>query len=77
MASSVSKLPPLWYSSEQFADYWTALTSRVRQDDDLDKLFTGIMAHPLITLQKSNQSQITDDYHLTLISEEKLKADPI
>ena len=77
MAPSASKLPPLWYSSEQFADYWTALTSRVRQDDELDKLFTGIMAHPLVALQNSNRSQIEDDYHLNLISDEKLKAYPI
>ena len=40
MASSAEKLPPLWYSGEQFADYWTALASRVRQHDECDQLFT-------------------------------------
>ena len=77
MASSASdKTPPLWYSGEQFADYWTALTARVRQDDECDQLFTGTMLHPLIELQKQNQQQILD-YNLTLVSEEKLKAYPI
>ena len=78
MASTASdnKLPPLWFSSEQFADYWTALISRVRQNDDCDSLFTGKMLHPLIALQKENQQQILT-YSLTLVAEEKLKIDPI
>ena len=76
MASSSSeKLPPLWYSREQFADFWTALTSRVRQQDNCDQLFTGAMEHPLIALQRDNQQQILG-YNLTLVSEEKLKAYP-
>ena len=76
MASTASdKTPPLWYSNEQFADYWTALTSRVRQHEECDQLFTGTMKHPLIDLQSQNQKQILD-YRLTLVSEEKLKLDP-
>ena len=76
MASTApDKTPPLWFSNEQFADYWTTLTFRVRQHEECDQLFTGAMKHPLIDLQRETQKQILD-YRLTLVSEEKLKQEP-
>ena len=75
-SSSTEKLPPLCFSREQFADYWTTLISRVRQDDECDKVFTGVTQHPLIELQQKNQQQILA-YNLTLVSEAVLAVDPM
>ena len=70
------KAPPLWFSREMFADYWTALESRVRQDDDCDRVYTGTMQHPLIDLQQRNREQIRS-YNCELVSDALLLADPI
>ena len=71
------KAPPLWFSREMFADYWTALESRVRQDDDCDRVYTGTMRHPLIELQHKNRDQIRS-YNCELVTDDAmLTADPI
>ena len=74
--SSAAKAPPLWFSRELFADYWTALESRVRQDDDCDRVYSGVMPHPLIKLQHLNRDQILA-YNCELISDAVLTANPI
>ena len=74
--NSITKLPPLQFSRELFADYWTAVISRVRQDDECDKIYSGVMKHPLIALQQKNQQQILA-YHCTLVPEEVLRDNPI
>ena len=76
MASNEAKLPPLYFSREQFAYYWTSLISRIRQDDHCDKVYTGLMPHPLISLQQKSQQQIID-YQLTLLPEALLQQNPI
>ena len=68
---SVTKLPPLQFSRELFADCWTAVVSRFRQDDECDKVYSGLMRHPLIALQQQNQQQILN-YHCNLVPEEVL-----
>ena len=75
-STTLNKLPPLQFSRELFADYWTAVVSRVRQDDECDQVYSGIFPHPLISLQQSNQQQILS-YNCVLVPEEVLKADPI
>ena len=70
------KVSPLSFSRQQFADYWTALISRVRQDDDCDQVFSGSMPHPMVLFQKQNHQQILD-YGLTLIAEAVLAVNPI
>ena len=60
MASTAEKQQPLWFSRELFAAYWTALNSRVRQDENCDKVYSDIMPHPLIALQNQNHKQILD-----------------
>lgn len=70
------KPTPLSYSREQFADYWTALISRLRQDDDCDQIYSGSMPHPLVMLQKKNQQQIRG-YDVTLVAEALLQSNPI
>ena len=74
-SASPAKLPPLWFSRELFADYWTALISRVRQDDECDKVYSGVLPHPLSALQLSNQAQILG-YNLSLVSDELLESNP-
>ena len=74
--SSSSKTPPLWFSRELFADYWTALESRVRQDDDCDRVYSGVMPHPLIKLQHLNRDQILS-YNCEIISDAVLTMNPI
>ena len=74
--STHEKLPPLYFSREQFADYWTSLLSRICQDDDCEKVYTGLMPHPIIALQARNQQQILR-YNLELIAEAVLSVNPI
>lgn len=74
--ASHTKLPPLYFSREQFADYWTSLLSRIRQDDDCEKIYTGLMPHPIVALQTRNQQQIIN-YNLELIAEAVLAINPI
>ena len=76
MASSADKQQALWFSRELFTDYWTALISRVRQDENCDNVYSGSMPHPLIMLQKTNQKQILE-LGCTLIAEAVLQHDPI
>ena len=70
------KPAPLSYSREQFADFWTALISRVRQDEDCDQIYSGSMPHPLVDLQKKNRQQISE-YAVTLVAEAFLESNPI
>ena len=75
--SSSAKTPPLWFSRELFSDYWTALESRVRQDDDCDRVYSGIMPHPLIKkLYRLNRDQIIA-YNCELVSDTVLTLNPI
>ena len=76
MATTSDKHQPLWFSRELFTDYWTALISRVRQDETCDRVFSGKMPHPLIKLQKLNQQQILG-YECTLVAEAVLLHNPI
>ena len=74
--STPDKLPALYFSREMFSDYWTALISRVRQDDTCDQVYIGILPHPLVQLQKDNQAQILD-YECQLVAEAVLEQNPI
>ena len=64
-------------SRELFADYWTALESRVRRDDDCDRVYSGVMPHPLIDLQYHKTDQITTFYNQELVTDAMITADPI
>jgi len=63
------------FSREFFADYHTALLADIRTDDNCNDVYTGDKPHPLINLQKLNQSQIIA-YKVSLVSEEVLRARP-
>ena len=76
MASAHDKPQPLWFTRELFTDYWTALISRVRQDETCDQVYSGTLPHPLIRLQKQNQKQILE-YKCTLVPEAVLQHNPI
>ena len=58
---------PLTFSREHFADYYTALVSRIRATDECDGVFTGYIPHPLIELQSENQQEILD-YGISLVA---------
>ena len=57
------------FSHDFFADYHTALITDIRADDNCNDVYTGVKAHPLIDLQKLNQSQILA-YKVSLVAEE-------
>ena len=65
----------LTYSREHYADYHTALLSKIRTCDQCDDVYTGAQAHPLIELQLLNQQQILD-YNIHLVAPAVLKARP-
>ena len=73
---SAEKQQPLWFSRELFADYRTSLILRVSQNEQCDKVYSGTMPHPLINLQKLNQTQILE-YKCTLVAEGLLQHNPI
>ena len=66
----------LTFSKEFFADYHTALISRIRACDECDEVYTGYAPHPLIELQQKNQQQILS-YNVPLVAPELLKHKPI
>ena len=67
----------LTYSREhyKYADYHTALLSKISTCDQCDDVYTGAQAHPLIELQLLNQKQILD-YNINLVAPAVLKARP-
>ena len=72
---SKNPLPRLTFTQEFFADYHTALVSRIRTCDECDGVYTGFLPHPLIKLQTENQQQILD-YNVDLVSPELLESQP-
>ena len=44
----------LTYSREQFDDYWIALMSKLRINEDADALISGRSTHPLLSFQSAN-----------------------
>ena len=74
-AAEVAKFPRLTYSREFFADYLTTLISRIRQSGETDAVYSGATPHPLISLQTSNQTQLTS-LHITLVAPAFLKYHP-
>ena len=56
--TEVAKFPCLTYSREFFADYLTALISRIHQSGDTDVVFSGATPHPLLGLQTDNLTQL-------------------
>ena len=71
-----SRAPKLFYSHAQFADYWTALVSRIRSTDSCDKIYMGRFPHPLIKLQEQNLNTI-QAFNVALIPPARLEFDPI
>ena len=61
--------------TEFFTDYWIVLISRVRQDDECDKVYSVVIPHPLSALQLSSQTHILG-CNLTLVSDEVLERNP-
>ena len=48
----------LVYSRDQFDDYWIALMSKLRLNDDADALISGRSPHPLLSFQRANQAAL-------------------
>ena len=63
------------FSREFFADYHTALLADIRADQACNDVYTVTTPHPLIELQRLNQSQILA-YKVSLVAEEVLRARP-
>ena len=63
------------FSREYFADYHTTLLADIRTDDICNDVYTGARPHPLVELQKLNQSQIIA-YKVSLVAEEVLRTRP-
>ena len=53
-----NKQQRLYLSQEFFADYLTALLSRVRQNEKCNAVYTGRQKHPLIAVQLANTAQL-------------------
>ena len=63
------------FSREYFADYHTALLADIRTDDICNDVYTGARPHPLVELQRLNQSQIIA-YKVALVAEEVSRTRP-
>ena len=73
--TEASKLPRLQYSREFFADYLTALLSRIRQDEKCDAVYIGRQKHPLIAVQTNNQAQL-QRIHVRFVPEAQFNFHP-
>ena len=63
MQDTTSDEPPssrrrLLYSRDQFDDYWIALMSKLRINEDADALISGRSSHPLLSYQRTNQTAL-------------------
>ena len=65
----------LTFSREHYADYHTALLSKIRTDEVCNDVYTGNQPHPLIELQILNQTQILA-YKVNLVPAAILKLRP-
>ena len=75
-ATDPTRSSRLNYSREFFADYLTALESRIRQSVDADDIFTCATPYPLVELQVLNRAQILD-LQIRLIAPDYLVHHPI
>ena len=48
----------LIYNREQFDDYWIALMSKLRINEDADALISGRSPHPLLSFQRANLASL-------------------
>ena len=48
----------LTYNREQFDDYWIALMSKLRINEDADALIAGRSPHPLLAFQRANLASL-------------------
>jgi len=48
----------LTYNRDQFDDYWIALMSKLRINEDADALISGRSPHPLLSFQRANQASL-------------------
>ena len=56
--TEVVKRQRLYVCREFFADYLTALLSRIHQDEKCNAVYTDRQKHPLIVVQLVNQAQL-------------------
>ena len=66
----------LFFSEENFEDYWTALIAKVRRDDECDSLFSGSLLHPLPAFQARNAAAIAA-YNVALVPVNLLGSNPL
>ena len=48
----------LLYNRDEFDDYWIALMSKLRINDDADALISGRSPHPLLSFQEANNTAL-------------------
>ena len=48
----------LTFTSEQFDDFWIALMSKLRINEDADALISGTSPHPLLSFQRANLASL-------------------
>ena len=66
----------LVFSRDNFADFWAALTARVRRDNYADLVYSGAFAHPMLAYQQTRQATFTQTGIPTLTAAE-LDMDPL
>ena len=71
----LNKPQRLYLSREFFADYLTALLTRIRQDEKCNGIYTGKQKHPLVAVQRLNQRQL-QTLHINFIPEATLTFTP-
>ena len=74
-SSSSSRRVRLLYSREQFDDYWIALMSKLRLNDDADALISGRSQHPLLSFQRANIAAL-QTLGFIILSDFQLVQDP-
>ena len=74
-SSSSSRRNRLLYNREQFDDYWIALMSKLRLNDDADALISGRSPHPLISFQRANLAAL-QTLGFLILSDIQLLHDP-
>ena len=74
-ASAALSSRHLVFDRDNFADFWAALTVRVRRDNYADLVYSGEFAHPLLAYQQTH-AQLFQQHGVPVLTAAGIDMDP-
>ena len=67
--------PRLYFTREQFDDYWIALLAKIRRDETANRIISGELNNPLVRYQQRNSASLRQ-LRVPFIPTEDIMRDP-